>query len=203
MSTLQRLLNGEVKVAWLGSAPGSNRGRLVFPGSFNPMHHGHLRMSKIAKEQLGVLPDLEISIENVDKPNIDALAIEERVQQCLDREQFKTATIWLTRAPTFFEKSELFPNATFIIGADTFVRLFDDQYYADSNQCFEELKVIQERGCKFMVFGRKVGGRFQAAPDLSVTRDFQQVSDMFDWISETEFREDVSSSQIRGDENSV
>ena len=45
--------------------------RAIFPGAFNPLHQGHLRMSEIAAKRLGVPVEFELSIENVDKPPLD------------------------------------------------------------------------------------------------------------------------------------
>ena len=45
--------------------------KLLFPGSFNPLHQGHQDMVRIAEDISGELAVLEISTFNVDKPPID------------------------------------------------------------------------------------------------------------------------------------
>jgi nicotinamide mononucleotide (NMN) deamidase PncC len=63
------------------SAPSSadtvpDAGMLVFPGSFDPLHEGHLRMAIVAQEIAERPIDFEMSVTNVDKPSLDALEME-------------------------------------------------------------------------------------------------------------------------------
>ena len=97
--------------------------RAIFPGAFNPLHDGHRRMAQIAEELLGVPVEFEISIENVDKPPLDYTEMAERAAQFA-----ASATLWFSRAATFEQKSVLFPNTTFVVGADTIVRIADARY---------------------------------------------------------------------------
>ncbi len=68
--------------------------RAVFPGAFNPLHQGHLRMAEIAAKLLGAPVEYELSIENVDKPPLDYTEMQERLAQFAE----KSLPLWFTRA---------------------------------------------------------------------------------------------------------
>src|SRR5215218_2679474 len=70
--------------------------RAVLPGSFNPLHHGHTGLAAVAAARLGVPVAFELSVANVDKPDLDAVEVERRVAQFRD-----AGPVWVTRAPTF------------------------------------------------------------------------------------------------------
>src|SRR5262249_43204035 len=97
---------------------------LLLPGSFNPMHAGHLLLALVAEEIAQQPLAFEISITNVDKPPLDGKTVRHRLAQFAGK-----APVELTRAPTFLEKSRLFPRTTFVIGADTAGRLVAAKYY--------------------------------------------------------------------------
>src|SRR5262245_32927137 len=86
---------------------------VVLPGSFNPLHDGHLSLARVAEEIRQQPVAFEISVTNVDKPPLAASEVRNRLAQFAWR-----ARVELTRAPTFLEKSRLFPGATFVLGAE-------------------------------------------------------------------------------------
>src|SRR5215469_16017810 len=133
VDTIDRLLAGEhdrVTVQPDGqitlSAPQPS---VLFPGSFNPMHEGHVLLARIAEELRQQPLAFEISVTNVDKPPLAGETIRHRLTQFAWR-----SPVELTRAPTFLEKSRLFPSTTFVIGADTAERLFGPRYYGDDEE---------------------------------------------------------------------
>src|SRR5688572_28181013 len=67
--------------------PGERPGRLLLPGSFNPLHAGHVELALAAAEVAG-LPESEVAFElsvvNVDKPPLTVFEVERRVQQFHD-----------------------------------------------------------------------------------------------------------------------
>src|SRR5262249_38785841 len=123
----------------------------VLPGSFNPRHDGHLGLAQVASAMLGVPVHFELSVENVDKPPLSASEVRRRLAQFAWH-----ATLELTRAPTFLEKSRLLPGATFVIGADTAERLVAARYYGDSEaRMHEALDEMAGRGTRFLVAVRR------------------------------------------------
>lgn len=177
---------------YLDDSVASNIG-LLFPGAFNPPHAGHLRMAEAAEKRLRCPVVWELSIENVDKPPLDLISMNERFEWL--RELDDDRWIALTRAPTFREKSELFPNATFIVGVDTLLRIADPKYYAgDPAKRDAAIAEIAARGCRFLAFGRVMNGEFQVLSDLTLPPALAAICDE---VPASEFRADISSTQLR------
>ena len=162
----------------------------LFPGAFHPRHAGHRRMAEIAGRLVSEEIAHELSIDNVDKPSLDFMEIEQRLAQFSTDEP-----VWLTRAATFAEKAVLFPGSLFVIGADTIVRIADPQYYGQDPRARDQaIAHIADQGCRFLVFGRVVSGEFQSASELKLPADLLAICQE---VSEDEFRDDVSSTELR------
>jgi hypothetical protein len=164
---------------------------LLLPGSFNPVHAGHLALARVAEEMRQEPAAFEISITNVDKPPLAADAVRQRLQQFAWR-----SPVELTRAPTFREKSRLFPKATFVIGADTAERLIAPRYYGhDETLMHAALDEIGGAGARFLVAVRvDADGRLRGLSDIPVPGRFV---DLFTAIPKERFRLDASSSEMR------
>lgn len=166
------------------------RGRAIMPGAYNPRHAGHRQMQAAAAERLGRPVELEISLWNVDKPPLDYQEIERRVAQFEPLE-----TVWLTRAPTFLEKARLFPEAWFVVGADTAVRIGLPKYYGDDVRRRDAaLDELTASGCRFLVFGRQSENRFLTLDELDLPPALRALCE---GVSEREFRIDLSSTELR------
>ena len=163
--------------------------RVIFPGSFDPLHDGHRRMARIAGEITGLPVEYEISMRNVDKPALDFIEIASRAGQ------FAGDTAWLTAAATFVEKLAIFPGARFVVGADTFLRLGSPRYYGDSaTRAGAAVARIAGESGGLIVFGRVRDGVFTDPSGLEAPAALRSVSR---FVSEEEFRDDVSSSRLR------
>ncbi len=102
-------------------------GTVILPGSFNPLHEGHCGMAAVAARLLGRPVAFELSVANVEKPALTEAEVRRRMAHFA-----WLAPLWLTHAPTFLEKSRLFPGAVFVVGIDTAVRIVDPRFYGDS-----------------------------------------------------------------------
>ena len=197
------LLREEAAAAWRELLAGTRRavlvaeaaaeaiapGRLIFPGSFDPLHEGHRLMARLAEEIAERPVEFELSIENVDKPCLDYLELRSRA------DQFGGQPLWLTRAARFLEKLEIFPRSTFVLGADTFVRLADPRYYGGSQEATDHaVKTIAEKAGGLIVFGRVREGVFAEPSQLDVP---QALRDIAYFVSQREFRIDISSTALR------
>jgi nicotinic acid mononucleotide adenylyltransferase/nicotinamide mononucleotide (NMN) deamidase PncC len=154
---------------------------LLFPGSFNPLHSGHLRLLKVAEGETGLRGLFELSKTNVDKPELIDEEVVKRVSQIRD------IPVALTCAPRFVQKAELFPNSCFVVGFDTVKRVLE---YAKG----DEWDHFKNCGTEFLVAGRIHNSVFQGLDSLSVPAE---AKDLFSSIPESLFREDISSTELR------
>lgn len=162
---------------------------VLFPGAFNPLHDGHQRIIDFATELLGKDVFLEISIRNVDKPPLDFLEMQSRQQQIGERH------LVFSNAPTFAEKAEIFPNATFLVGCDTLLRIADPKYYGDDIvQRNTAIQRIADLGTQFLVFGRMIDDEFTTLDQLDVPSELRLLCTQ---VEESSFRMDISSTEIR------
>lgn len=190
----QKLLLGQAETACHGpvekNAACDARRRVVFPGAFSPRHAGHSHMAELASQRCSVPVEFEISVLNVDKPPLDYLEMQRRAGQFAADE-----TLWFTRAPTFERKAGLFPGATFVVGADTIVRIAQAKYYGGSAEATRQAIVhLAAQGCRFLVFGRTSSDGFQSLADLDLPQELRAICDE---VPGEAFRDDVSSTAIR------
>ncbi|HEY7578688.1 MAG TPA: hypothetical protein VH855_13925 [Acetobacteraceae bacterium] len=164
---------------------------VLFPGSFNPLHEGHVLLARVAEELRQQPLAFEISVTNVDKPPLAGETVRRRLTQFAWK-----SPVELTRAPTFVEKSRLFPGTTFVIGVDTAERLFGRRYYGDDEaRMHMALEEIASTGSSFLVAVRiDAAGRVRALNDIPVPWRY---ADLFTEIPEHRFRSDTSSSELR------
>jgi len=259
---------------------------IIFPGSFNPPHAGHVALADAARRAMGRKRDeefrhgeeerrrhrvefgggteefmmsaldyhdvkrgppgilFEISLTNPDKDPISADEASKRVRLFLQRlegeeteEKTKTTHprmdwgVLLTSSPLFVQKAETVAEClserggksanggrktssrtrkmTFVIGADTMVRIVDPKYYGNSrDDMLEAVRDMGNRGVHFVGGGRLeqnkgkgkedegAGARFVTGEEeLSSLPD--DVREMFTIIKEEDFRIDLSSTEIR------
>ena len=171
-------------------------GSLVFPGSFNPPHSGHVTLASAAvKAAKNTLAEdvrsrtreppifFELSLINADKPPIDPRTVSDRLNRMLELQGLPEKWgILLTRAPLFAEKLTCIdecildsshgplPKVSFVIGSDTMLRIVDPKYYGHNQTTMVET-IRSMNGVHFVV-----GGRVEQNKDMSAPRRFVEGS---------------------------
>jgi cytidyltransferase-like protein len=165
-----------------------NNKLIMVPGSFNPLHEGHIMLLEKGKELGNTNEGLfELCISNVDKPTLSKDEIIRRVAQI-------RYPIILTNSPKFIQKATLFPGLSFSVGIDTVIRLIDP-YYSNNNE--QEMLInilkIKENGTQFFVGSRFIKSNIISLDLLNISPLFR---DMFIQI-EDETNILISSTSIR------
>ena len=166
-------------------------GTAVLPGAFNPIHEGHRRMQELAEERLNQPIAFELSVRNVDKPNLDFIDIDERIRQ------FDSDAYVLTNQPKFIEKARLLfkeAGGTFVVGTDTISRIDHERYYESKEGRDNAIKELKSLGIRFLVFGRRCDSEFLTLDDLKLGTDLRHLCD---GVAAADFRCDVSSTELR------
>jgi nicotinamide mononucleotide (NMN) deamidase PncC len=168
------------------------RPQVLLPGSFNPLHAGHIGLAETAAELTGFPSAFELTIVNADKPPLSAEEARCRLAQFTWK-----APVWLTRAPTFAAKAELFPGVIFVIGADTAERILQPRFYGGSEDDLDRaMNELRRRNCRFLVAGRvNAEGKFIDLDSINIPMQYR---DLFTPIPASRFRIDLSSTQLRG-----
>lgn len=180
--------------ALIGNAPhvwssDSHNGRLLLPGSFNPIHQGHKQMLAVAETLTGYSGAYELCVKNADKPSLDYLTIAERVMQ------FDSHPVWLTNTPTYVEKARQFAGTTFALGVDTLARIVELRFYQDSQALLDQaIATFVDLDTHFLVFGRSNDSAFVTLDDIDIPDALRQLCTE---VPESTYRNDASSSQIR------
>ena len=174
---------------------------IMLAGSFRPLHRAHRALLetglKVAANAL--TPCFEISIRNVEKPEIATSDLGRRLQQFQQPDDI----VVITRAATFLEKAQLMPGTTFVIGYDTAIRLFDDRFYTDSGSrtpSLDAMGELRDLRSSFIVGGRHdADGNFKTIRDMFIPPGFEE---LLIEIPEHQFSDPVSSTQLRSSQAS-
>ena len=162
-------------------------GLLILPGSFNPLHDGHRAIMAAGEEVTGKQGAYELAVNNADKPSIDFLTLKARI------DQFESEPLWLTNTPTYAEKAQLFPGATFLLGVDTMERIGQQKFYQDrADLMTAAIQMFHDFEIRFLVFPRQMG-KFVRLSDLALPKELTTLCQ----AAPDEFRMDISSTQLR------
>jgi hypothetical protein len=190
---LAQLISGKTDVVTFPLSKEQAPASVIFPGSFNPIHDGHLAIIEAAAKFTKLPVSLEISVENVDKPMLDFIEINKRLAQIKALNNPHITQVHFTRAPKFINKAMLFPNTTFAVGMDTFLRIDNHDYYDGTEQCIQTLIDLDASYCAhLLVFPRNGQGEEEFKNAGKLIQGFSTL------IGEDYFKPvDISSTQLR------
>ena len=196
--------NGEPQVGWVYRAAQQIKtvGRKlgIFSGSFNPLTVAHIEMIEAAQKKYDLDEILLILARaNVDK-GVFGLSLADRLLMlklyAANREDFSVAACSHGK---FIEKVEalkpVYPPGThfsFIVGYDTFIRLFDPKYYTDLHGALEALF----DQCRFVVANRQ-NYDADAVKRVMDDPDYRRYAGRIDLIELPDFFAEISSTDIR------
>lgn len=187
---------GKSPLVW---TPGETQVGVILPGSFNPVHIGHRHLLQAGVNFLRsqdsattVVGAYELSVRNADKPALSPDVVRRRLLE------FKTSErVIVANAPLFTDKAALYPEGTtFVLGHDTAIRLVMPKYYGGVEEMIRAFVKIAMKGGRFLV-----GARYDSETKKVKTLDDIDVpyvlKDLFIPIPVEQFREDISSTEIR------
>ena len=135
----------------------------------------------------------EVCVRHPDKGSVDRADVDARLAEFARR----GLPVALTAASLYTDKAALFRGCTFAVGYDTAARIVNTKYYGNSEArmaaSFAELRAA---GCLFAVAGRVEGAQFRTLDDIAMPDVLEEMG-LFVGIAEADFREDVSSTELR------
>eukprot|EP00612_Vaucheria_litorea_P002947 CAMPEP_0171462112 /NCGR_PEP_ID=MMETSP0945-20130129/6285_1 /TAXON_ID=109269 /ORGANISM="Vaucheria litorea, Strain CCMP2940" /LENGTH=420 /DNA_ID=CAMNT_0011988583 /DNA_START=169 /DNA_END=1428 /DNA_ORIENTATION=+ len=184
---------------------------LVLPGSFNPLHEGHIGLlqaaqrclmrteneAKFGKKISKNLPMIfELAVENADKGTLSKNEVLRRKDQFKEINLTKSGEIYslaLTKATLFLQKARLFPGCVFVVGADTVSRILNPKYYLGGSVAEMVIAIaeIKYLNCKIIVGGRLKSDKAEFETLLDILDDSllpESLRGIFLGLKEDDFR---------------
>jgi len=154
----------------------------IFPGAFNPPHHGHFGMAHNFQGYTRISPTFHVTAETPHKPPLSVAEMLQRAKMLEGHHRMFTRN-----DPLYVDKAAKFPGRPILVGSDALERLLDPKWGPTP----EELgSTFEEHGTVFYVpETRVVNGREVKLEDLTLPKGLRVIRLPGRW--------DVSSSELR------
>jgi hypothetical protein len=161
---------------------------VLYPGSYNPLHYGHVKVAREVERVSGKRVVYHITADHPSKGAIPIAEFGRRLRQFLG-----IGPALFTRGDSLYlEKARRFQGFEFVIGADAVLGLLDLKYYGgERSRLYAALAEFIALKTRFHVIGREMYGRFTELADLPIPPEFRHL------FSAVHGRWDVSSSALR------
>ncbi len=131
--------------------PSYLRHKIILPGSFNPLHYGHLRIAQELYNLTGKEVVFEICLKNADesKPPLTASYLANRLAHFRGGHELIVSNLSL-----FVDKAAIF-RCDFAVGSDTWRRILDPAYFRKGDSVDSLLSEFKKLGINVYVFERE------------------------------------------------
>ena len=147
-------------------------------------------MANLAEFRLNESCFFELTVRNLDKGVLDSNEVSARASQ-----DFGGHGLIVSNAGRFTEKSNIYAGGTFLVGADTAIRICDLRYYnGKQSEMDDAIAEIRDNGCRFMVFGRMIANKFIDSKNIQIS---DHLHELCTFVDRGEFELNISSTQMR------
>ena len=164
---------------------------VLFPGSFNPLHYGHLAMAGWMEYRTQRKVVFQISQHHPVK--VELAFKEDLLRRRMRQFRYRHPVVVTRHEGLYFDKSKRFPGAHMLLGADALMHMLNPEFYPEGVvSIVKELEGCRQRGTVFWVVDRQVGDDLLTLDNIVLpTGPFD---DLFQHLSAVNT---ISSSEIR------